>query len=61
LKPHFRLRLVRQQERPLAPLTRAEKLAQAINFLRSRNRYILDQGAAKPAWGRPGMPHKDRA
>ena len=50
VKPH--LRLVRVKQRPLANLSRAEKLANAIAYLRSRNRYILD-GATKPDWGIP--------
>lgn len=48
-----RLRLVRSVERPLAKLTRAEKLAVAIAYLRRRNIYVLDQGAKKPKWGIP--------
>lgn len=50
-KPRFKLRLV-TQDRPLAKLSHAEKLASAIAYLRSRNRYILDR-TAKPAWGIP--------
>jgi hypothetical protein len=46
-----KLRLVRPAERPLANLTRAEKLTAAIGFLRERNRYLLDSGSAKPKWG----------
>ncbi len=56
MKPH--LRLIRVKERPLGPLTRAEKLAKAIGWLRSRNRYILDQGAKQPGWGIPGSVKK---
>ena len=41
-KPH--LRLVRVKERPLATLTKAEKLANAIAFLRERRIYVLDRG-----------------
>lgn len=62
-KPHFRLRLVVRPEhppavpeRPLAPLTRAEKLVKAIAFLRDRkprSRYVLDKGSSKPEWGVP--------
>lgn len=50
-KPRIRLRLVPQQ-RPLGPLTRAEKLAKAIAFLRTRGRYVLDAGSPKPRWGK---------
>lgn len=50
-KPH--LRLVRVKARPLAALSRAEKLANAIAFLRARNRYVLDAHSRRPAWGIP--------
>ena len=53
MKP--RLKLVDGQPIPL-PVTRADKLAAAIGWLRSRNRYVLDQGAVKPSWGVPGTP-----
>ena len=56
MKPHIRLRLVPSAERPLGPLSRAEKIAKAIAFLRSRNRYVLDIGSEKPKWGHPGEP-----
>ena len=51
MKPH--LRLVRVKVRPLAKLSQAEKLAQAIFWLRQRNRYILDHAAKRPTWGIP--------
>ena len=54
-KPRFKLRLV-NAERPLAPLSRAEKLAQAKAYLQRRGIYILDQGSPKPRWGTPGEP-----
>lgn len=64
MKPH--LRLVRTKQRPLANLSRAEKLARAIAYLRNelptrnqtgRNLYLLDQGT--PAkWGIPGKGGK---
>lgn len=57
-KPHFRLRLVKE-DRPLAPLSRAEKVAKAIDFLRSRNRYVLDKGAIRPKWGVAGEPKRN--
>lgn len=60
VKPHLRLRLVKPRERPLAPLSRAEKLAQAIGWLRQRGRYVLDTGTPKPKWGVPGDPPKVR-
>ncbi len=56
VKTRMKLRLVTPAERPLAPLSRAEKLAKAIGWLRARNRYVLDQGASKPGWGVPGLP-----
>ncbi len=43
-KPHFRLRLVKE-DRPLRPLSRAEKLESAIAFLRERRIYVLDKGS----------------
>ncbi len=46
-----RLRIVREPERPLAALSRAEKLAKAIAYLRQRGKYVLDIGSAKPRWG----------
>ena len=49
-----RLRLVRSGERPLAKLSRAEKLAAAIAYLRRRNKYVLDRGTPAPKWGIPG-------
>jgi len=49
-KPRMKLRLV-PQERPLAPLTRAEKLTQAKAYLQRRGLYILDRGTPKPKWG----------
>ena len=58
-KPRIRLRIVpKPEERPLAPLTRAEKLASAIAFLRERGAYVLDKGARRPSWGVPGSPRK---
>jgi len=51
-KPRIRLRLV-AKERPLAALSRAEKLASAIGWLRSRNRYVLDTDSVRPKWGVP--------
>ena len=60
MKPRIRLHLVESQERPLAPLTRAEKLAKAIAWLRSRNRYVLDRGSERPKWGVPGEMEKRR-
>ncbi len=59
-KPHFRLRLVAPKERPLAPLSRAEKLAQAKAYLQRRGIYILDKGTPKPQWGVPGTPKASR-
>lgn len=47
-----RLKLVAGVPIPL-PQTRAEKLAAAIGYLRSRNLYVLDKGAQKPSWGVP--------
>lgn len=58
-KPRFKLHLVPKQ-RPLAALSRAEKLAAAIGYLRGRNRYVLDAGSRRPAWGVPGDPPKVR-
>lgn len=58
MKPRIRLRLVTPANRPLGPLSRAEKLAKAIAFLRARNRYVLDKGSERPAWGVPGTPRK---
>jgi len=66
MKPHFRLRLVKPRERPLGPLTRAEKLARARAFLQGtgefsylkRNIYLLDPGTPKPKWGVAGDPPK---
>ena len=59
MKPHLRLRLVRSP-RPLGPLTRAEKLAVAIKFLRERGLYVLDIGARRPKWGTPNeLPKED--
>jgi len=52
-KPRFKLRLV-PRERPLAPLSRAEKLASAIGYLRARGKYLLDAGTPKPRWGIAG-------
>ena len=49
-----RLRLVPSQDRPLGPLTRAEKLALAIAYLRDRNLYVLDRWARRPQWGVAG-------
>ena len=49
----LRLCLVKA-DRPLGPLTRAEKLARAKAWLQSRGRYILDRGTPKPAWGIAG-------
>ena len=54
MKVRFKLRIVPRESRPLANLSRAEKLAKAIAFLRERNRYILDQRTQRPAWGVPG-------
>lgn len=48
-----RLRLV-TPARPLAHLSRAEKLSKAIAYLRERNLYVLDIGAQAPKWGVPG-------
>lgn len=53
MKP--RLKLVAGVPIPL-PASRADKLAAAIGWLRSRNRYVLDRGAKKPGWGVPGQP-----
>lgn len=50
--PH--LRLVQPADRPLANLSRAEKLAKAIAYLRERNLYVLDRGTRAPKWGVPG-------
>ena len=58
MKPRMKLRLVAPVERPLGPLSRAEKLAKAIAWLRARNRYVLDKGSEKPQWGVPGTPRK---
>ncbi len=60
MKPRFKLRLV-PEDRPLAPLTRAEKLANAIGWLRSRGRYVLDRGSSKPAWGLAHQPQEESA
>ena len=60
MKPRIRLRIVAPAERPLAPLTRAEKLVAAVAWLRSRGRYVLDQGSRQPKWGVPGEPPKVR-
>ena len=54
-KPRIRLRLV-AAERPLAPLSRAEKLAQAKAYLQRKGLYVLDRGTPKPKWGVPGEP-----
>ena len=54
-KPNFKLRLV-PRSRPLAALSRAEKIAAAIGYLRSRGRYVLDAGSRRPSWGVPGDP-----
>ena len=56
MKPRIRLRLVPRSERPLANISRAEKLAQAKAYLQRRGIYILDQGTPKPTWGIPS-PH----
>ena len=50
VKPHIKLRLV---PRPLAKLSRAEKLANAIAWLRARNRYVMDANSRRPSWGIP--------
>lgn len=56
LKPHFKLHLVTPAERPLGPLSRAEKLANAKAYLQRRGLYILDRGTPKPKWGLAGEP-----
>ena len=56
-----RLRLVRPALRPLAKLSRAEKLAAAIAYLRRRGIYVLDQDTPRPKWGVPGAPDKIKA
>ena len=59
-KPHFRLRLVKPRERPLAPLSRAEKLANAKVYLQQRGIYVLDRGTPRPKWGTPNeLPKED--
>ena len=56
-KPHIRLRLVPRSERPLAALSKAEKLAQAKAYLQRRGLWILDRGTPRPGWGVAGeMP-----
>ena len=50
----MKLRLVAPAERPLAPLSRAEKLARAQAYLQRRGIYILDRGTPKPKWGVAG-------
>ena len=56
MKPRIRLKLV-PTERPLGPLSVAEKRAKAIAYLRSRRLYVLDKGT--PAkWGVPGAVKK---
>ena len=56
-KPHI-LRLVPAAARPLANLSRAEKLHNAIGWLRQRGRYVLDQGSTAPKWGVAGEPKR---
>ena len=50
----FRLRLVKPTERapdkPLRVLTMAEKRLRAIQWLRSRNKYVLDRNSVAPKW-----------
>jgi hypothetical protein len=50
----FRLRLVKQIERPADPLPRAvtmeEKRARAIAYLRKRGIYVLDRNSRAPKW-----------
>ena len=53
------LHLVRNADRPLANLSKAEKIAQAIGYLRSRGLYVLDQGTPRPKWGISGEVPKD--
>lgn len=50
------LRIVKPQDRPLAKLSQAEKLAQAKAYVQRKGIYILDKGTPKPKWGRPGLP-----
>ena len=45
------LRVVKPADRPLVALTMAEKRANAIAWLRDRNRYISDIGSIKPSRG----------
>jgi hypothetical protein len=45
------LHLIKKSERPLGPLTIAEKRAKAIAYLRKQGIYVLDRGARKPKWG----------
>jgi hypothetical protein len=50
----FRLRLVKQIERPVDPLPRAvtmdEKRARAIAYLKERGIYVLQKGSRAPRW-----------
>ena len=60
MKP--RLRLVLPDGRPLANLSRAEKLAQAIAYLQRRGLYIMDRNTPRPKWGTPNeVPKEDGA
>ena len=56
---NIHLRLVPSQDRPLGPLTRAEKLALAIAYLRDRNLYLLDRDTHRPNWGVAGEIPQD--
>ena len=58
VNPRLRLHLVKT-DRPLGPLTRAEKLALAIAYLRDRNLYLLDRGTCRPQWGVAGEIPQD--
>ena len=63
MKPRFKLRLVKP-ERPLGPLSRAEKVARAKAYLQRKGEfarlgasiYVFDRGTPKPKWGVPGEP-----
>lgn len=58
MKPRIRLRPVdAEYQWPLPPSpdtrTQAERLADAIAYLKARNIYVLQQGSKAPTWGVP--------
>ena len=64
MKPRIKLRVVppavqRPAEHiPVPVLSDAEKLAEAIAWLRQRGRYVLDRGTPAPKWGVAGEPKR---